>query len=327
MRFAVASTILTAIASHEAVTAFCPAETRTSFSTASSFQRQVRSEVALIARHPPRLFAPSFQRQSLLPRFHADGNADEQGDLDKDDVQNNPYADSNYPELEFVNYDDPEYVVDQGIDDDEFFSASPERDDDKKTLLEIEAMREERRRRNDEYQFETYHAQVLRGGEISKGEWTVFQTDTFMGEEVVKGRHPEARHVPRLLKWDKVLKVVSRGNKIVVDPDADWRVDGERIVHEQRLATLDDFPHLMMGNAGSEDGEELVWEEEDHIHVSRTFWPSEMTSLDFRGPGEICVSGGHTLFAMPCSSIFKSNLKIMTAIQGMRGHLVKCAQN
>jgi len=36
-----------------------------------------------------------------------------------------------------------------------------------------------------------------------------------MGEDVVKGRHPEAQHVPRMLKWDKVLKVVSRGNKII----------------------------------------------------------------------------------------------------------------
>ena len=38
---------------------------------------------------------------------------------------------------------------------------------------------------------------------------------TFMGEDVVKGRHSEAQHVPRMLKWDKVLKVVSRGNKII----------------------------------------------------------------------------------------------------------------
>jgi hypothetical protein len=54
----------------------------------------------------------------------------------------NPYADPNYPDLEFVNYDDPEYQVDQGTGD-EFFDADS-------TEAQIEAMREDRRRRNDE---------------------------------------------------------------------------------------------------------------------------------------------------------------------------------
>ena len=45
-----------------------------------------------------------------------------------------------------------------------------------------------------------------------------------MGEDVVKGRHPEAQHVPRMLKWDKVLKVVSRGNKIIKGEDL-WSLE------------------------------------------------------------------------------------------------------
>ena len=57
----------------------------------------------------------------------------------------NPYADPNYPELEFVNYDDPEYLVDQGTGD-EFF-------DPDSTEAKIEEMREDRRRRNDECKF------------------------------------------------------------------------------------------------------------------------------------------------------------------------------
>ena len=77
-----------------------------------------------------------------------------------------------------MNYDDPEYSADRS----EYSDGSDEIiDRADATLAEIEAMREDRRRRNDEYQFETYHATVLRGGERCLGEWTVFQTDTFLG--------------------------------------------------------------------------------------------------------------------------------------------------
>mmetsp|Transcript_16936 Transcript_16936/g.36712 ORF Transcript_16936/g.36712 Transcript_16936/m.36712 type:complete len:690 (-) Transcript_16936:161-2230(-) len=198
-----------------------------------------------ISYHPrgatPRIAVPS----PTTTRLYTTGKSDDATNDGSNDSDENPYADPNYPDLEFVNYDDPDYSVDQGVGDD----VEPYNDD--ATLAEIEAMREERRRKNDEFQFETYHANVLRGGERSLGEWAVFQTDTFMGEEVVKGRNPAALGVPRLLKWDKVLKVVSRGSKIVTDPDAEWRVDGERIVHEERLATLDDFPTLMMSEGSS----------------------------------------------------------------------------
>ena len=205
-----------------------------------------------------------------------------------DEAPENPYADPNYPDLEFVNYDDPEYSVDQGLGDSELY-------DEDTTLAEIEAMREDRRTRNDEYQFETYHASMLRGGERALGEWTVFQTDTFMGEDVVKGRVPELTGVPRLLKWDKVLKVVSRGTKIIHDPDAEWRVDGERILHEEVLANVDDFPILMMKDE-EEEVDELKWESEDIEHVENKFWPSEMAPTDFRGPGgNMCVGAAYTI--------------------------------
>ena len=61
---------------------------------------------------------------------------------DEEEKPENPYADPNYPDLEFVNYDDPEYQVDQGQGD-EFF-------DPESTEAQIEEMREDRRRRNDE---------------------------------------------------------------------------------------------------------------------------------------------------------------------------------
>lgn len=224
----------------------------------------------------------------IISVLQATNDKEEEEDKDETEEDENPYADPNYPELEFVNYDDPEYKVDQGFGDNEVFD-----DEEDKTLVEIEAMREDRRKRNDEYQFETYHATVLRGGEVALGEWTVFQTDTFLGSDIIKGRNPEAAHVPRLLKWDKILKVVSRGSKVIIDPDAEWRVDGERIVHEERLATEDDFPALMMQE---EVVDELQWESEDIEHVENVFWPKEMSSVDFRGPGGcMCVGSAYTI--------------------------------
>jgi len=282
----------------------------------------VRGRCGTVARHHPThttTVAPHYtiDRLSRLPSSSATSLHATESDPSDDDTNDessssppseNSYANPDYPELEFVNYDDPNYTVDQGVGDEVYEDRSSALSEDA-TLAEIESMREYRRKRNDEYQFETYHANILRGGERSLGEWTVFQTDTFMGAEVVEGRHPEAKGVPRLLKWDRVLKVVSRGSKIVVDPNAEWRVDGERIVHEERLATVDDFPTLMMmsEDGGEEDdddnGEEgggndalLKWESEDVAHVENTFWPSEMTALDFRGPGGImCVGKAYTI--------------------------------
>ena len=81
----------------------------------------------------------------IISQLHAtNGKEEEDKDTEEED---NPYADPNYPELEFVNYDDPEYKVDQGFGDNEVFD-----DEEDKTLVEIEAMREDRRKRNDEYQ-------------------------------------------------------------------------------------------------------------------------------------------------------------------------------
>ncbi|KAL3823069.1 hypothetical protein ACHAXA_011121 [Cyclostephanos tholiformis] len=238
-------------------------------------------------------------------------------------TNDNPYADPNYPDLEFVNYDDPTYSADRS----EYSDGSDVDNVDgvETTLAEIEAMREERRRRNDEYQFETYHASVLRGGERSLGEWTVFETDTFMGRETRDGRDPSAIGVPRLLKWDKVLKVVSRGTKNIVNPDAEWRVDGERIVHEERLATPDDFPTLMMIDDEDDDDDEslvggeaagggpspLNWDSVDVAHVEYVrCYPSEMSSVDFRGPGgNMCVGKAYTICdATPLSSSSSSSI-------------------
>ena len=58
---------------------------------------------------------------SLPPKFRL--RAETSDDDDEEVKSENPYADPNYPDLEFVNYDDPEYKVDQGVGD-EFFDSS-----------------------------------------------------------------------------------------------------------------------------------------------------------------------------------------------------------
>jgi len=62
-------------------------------------------------------------------------------------------------------------------------------------------------------------------------------------------------------------------------------------VHEEQLATIDDFPSLM-----NVEAPELAWDDEHVQHVGSTYWPSEMDSLDFRGPaGNMCVGKAYTI--------------------------------
>ncbi len=156
-------------------------------------------------------------------------------------------------------------------------------------------MREERRRRNDEYQFETYHAECLKSGEEFKGEWTVYRTSTF-----IEGAGDADGVRPRFKKEEYVRKVVSSGSKIKIDEPAEgfeMRVDGERLIHKERLAEAADF----------EDDDE--WEEVvadsmiaaddrdiDVEMVGKRYWPKEMSSWDFRGPpGNMCVGNAYTI--------------------------------
>ena len=117
------------------------AATTTAFT--APVQQRHQGLVGSIAREP----VAAYTRTSL---------AAESSD-DEEEKPVNPYADPNYPELEFVNYDDPEYVVDQGTGD-EFFD----------TEAEVEAMREDRRVRNDEYQKDLAIRVVLESLELSR---------------------------------------------------------------------------------------------------------------------------------------------------------------
>ena len=152
------------------------------------------------------------------------------GPLRSDEQEDSENPEEFYPDLEFIDYSDPNYVIDQGMGD-EFFPAvggGDNNNNDDDTEQQIEAMREDRRRRNDEFQFETYFAKILKNGDEYCGEWTVYKTSTFLDDVP----DDEAGY-PRLVRAKHPMKVKSRAYKIKVDTDSEFRVDGERICHEE----------------------------------------------------------------------------------------------
>jgi hypothetical protein len=213
-------------------------------------------------------------------------------DEDTDDAvgKANPYQDPNYPDLEFVDYSDPEYRVDQGVGD-EYFDA------DQSTEAQVEAMREERRMRNDEYQFETYYKEILKEGGEFKGEWSIFTTSTFTDGKV------DSNGRPRLAKAAGPLKVISRGERIELEHEGGKegtdRLEFQRILHREKVY------------ADSEEAEsksaELLRQEE--ISMGTKFWPAELSSNDFRGhQGIMCVGNAYTICtAVPLSAASSSS--------------------
>lgn len=196
---------------------------------------------------------------------------------DEDEKPENPYQDPNYPELEFVNYDDPEYQVDMGVGDEFFDSTSTEE--------RVEEMREERRVKNDEFQFETYYRDVLKEGKEFKGEWTVFRTSTFLDGELDKNGRP------RLSKAAGPFKVISRGERVNTASDkqesSSNRLEFERILHHEKI----------FNDPEDEDVEKTKDElEQEELSMSTTFWPDQMSAFDFRGQqGIMCVGNSYTI--------------------------------
>uniref|UniRef100_A0A7S2RA73 Plastid lipid-associated protein/fibrillin conserved domain-containing protein n=1 Tax=Eucampia antarctica TaxID=49252 RepID=A0A7S2RA73_9STRA len=237
----------------------------------------------------------SYGKKKFL--FSSAGQNDEAADEEEEAKPVNPYQDPNYPDLEFVNYDDPEYAVDQGVSDGEYYDPLAARMIEKEATEEaIEEMREERRRKNDEFQFETYFASVLRNGEEFKGEWEVFKSSTFLPGFADK----EEENGPQLMKGRKIIRTVSGGKKVKVPTDSDFRVDGERIVHTERVATAEDY------DDDFEDTEEVSEQHANAVEeiLSNHYWPEEMSSYEFRGPaGTMCVGNAYTI----CDSIPLSN--------------------
>ena len=185
--------------------------------------------------------------------------------------------------MEFVDYSDPDYVVDQGAGD-EFY-------DETSTEEQIEEMREDRRRRNDEYQFQTYFKELLREGKAYKGDWSVYQTSTFL--EAMKDKAVDANGFPRMLKSSRPLYVTSTATKYTVDCDSEFPTDAERIRHKETVTARPDI----------EDDDDVVSPAEEDANkaiLGSLYWPEELSAFDFRGEkGIMCVGNSYTI----CTSV------------------------
>jgi hypothetical protein len=218
--------------------------------------------------------------------WFSSSSSNTENDDDANSNSVNPYADPNYPDLEFVNYDDPEYSAGQDGEDDYL-------DGSLNTEEQVEAMREERRRRNDEYQFQTYWTSIWGAGDVEyKGEWTVYYSNTFFPEVDDDGTDDatsdEDGLLPRLIQASEApLSVISRATKELVDSDTvgAYPVDAERIRHTERL-------EQPMGDAELA----LAGTDETERHVLRqTYWPEQLAATDFRGPQGIMVCGKYVM--------------------------------
>jgi hypothetical protein len=223
----------------------------------------------------------------------------------------NPYADPNYPDLEFVNYDDPEYQIDYGIMDDDNEKATNRSPSETEQL--IEEMREERRRQNDEYQFQTYFKEVLKNGATFHGEWTVYKTSTFQQQnhddntEQTSMLASSSLTPPKLIqvggevsgrtKSSPTILVTSRGYKEILsnsnDDDDDINSysskfaplssDMERIRHEQSIYS-NDLPIDI-------DDKDPETKKVSIEIVGTSYWPEQLAPDDFRGHQGIMVCG------------------------------------
>ena len=233
--------------------------------TPSRLKSAITSQQHVLSRHRESQTSPS------VVLLAAEDDDNEEGKKEDE----NPYSDPNYPDLEFVNYDDPDYKVDQGVGD-EFY-------DPDSTEAQIEVMREERRQRNDEYQFETYYKDILQGGKEYKGEWTVFETSTFMD-----GVDNDAANggIPRLMKVAKPLRVISWSERVTKDSDEEtvFACDNDRIIHKEKIYSDPDE---------EKDSKQIDREQKS---IEAKFWPDEMTPFDFRGQqGNMCVGSAYTI--------------------------------
>lgn len=217
-----------------------------------------------------------------------------------------PYGDFDYTNYtpEFVDYSNPDYIVDQGLVEGEEMGANGITDEEI-----LEEMREERRKRNDEYQFQTYFATVWQNGAEFKGEWTVYGTTAFINNDSVNTKEEE--EYPGLVKAKRVARVISSASKELVRPDAKWRGDREVIRHveyevtneanEATLTSIRDVDtdsgfgrHNNNNNNNGFDAD--LSTAATRTPLSMRYWPQEMTSFDFRGQqGNMCVGVAYTV--------------------------------
>lgn len=244
-------------------------------------------------------FAPAVETVPIFGRLHLSADADaaaddvDADDGDNEEAQENPAADPDYPDLEFIDYSDPEYQVDQG-NNEELFAADS-------TDAEIEAMREDRRRRNDEFQFQTYFSDCLQSGDEYKGEWTVYKTSTFLPDLEV----PQDG-LPRLVKAGQVLNVISSAYKTTVKSKSKYPTDAERIRHEENAVSDKDSDSYKewaaaLDTQDDDDDDDESSQSPEAVRTEKeimgnTYWPEQLAANDFRGPQGIMVVGAaHTI--------------------------------
>ena len=147
----------------------------------------------------------------------------------KDPSDDDDNEKDNYPfDLEFIDYDDPNYTVDQGlVEGEEFYNPAESKAE---TEREIEKMREERRKQNDLFQFNTYFTKFVKEKEWH-GVWTEYKTSTFM-DNVAEKDKVDANGLPKLAKGRVPLKVISSGTKEMLDP---WGPENEVIIHNESV--------------------------------------------------------------------------------------------
>lgn len=299
MRLTIGATALAAALLPASSGAFVPLSPAPPSSSAA-FVAHVGAE-----RHPFIVHAPN--PSAAVMAMAADGKEGNDEDTDAD-ASVNPYADPNYPELEFVNYDDPEYMTDQGLTGDDVLTPSEQRVlssamSEEEAEKEVEKMREDRRRKNDEFQFETYHASFLKSGDLFRGEWELFRTSTFL-PDLEDDTDESGVVVPRLVRGRNVLRMVSSGKKVPAEEGgegSDRHVDSVRLVHEDRASTGGPYVDAATGAALSSSGDlpPDAADFEDEIRTN-AYWPERMGPYDFRGEqGIMCVGNGYTI----CKSV------------------------
>lgn len=254
----------------------------------NSQQAPQKSQIALNVARFQLLQPTPFHHKKSSFRLAIQDSDNTDGDDDSDTPAFNPYADPNYPDLEFVNYDDPEYSIDRSL-------SAAEAGIDDEVLLE--QMREERRVANDEYQYNTYWHTVWNAGlSTYRGEWTVYYSSTFFpqfDDEEEGEDAPEEGSVsnglPRLIQLsDAPLTVVSRAmiqnvtttTTTTSDPTV-WSANSY-ITHIEELE--EGMGDVALATAGGAD-------ETEQLVVSQTYWPEQLLQSDFRGHQGIMICG------------------------------------
>ncbi|KAG7348547.1 hypothetical protein IV203_017252 [Nitzschia inconspicua] len=270
-------------------------------------QQRVQHEFSISTTTTSSTFASTKIHQRWYPSHSSSFARWAQNDDDNDDdetenendgtTKKNPYQDPNYPDLEFVDYSDPEYQVDQGVGD-EFFDPTSSSSSSSSTEAQVELMREERRVKNDEYQFETYYKEILKEGQEFKGEWMVYHTSTFTDGETDENSRP------RLAKAAGPIKVISRGERVQLEPtESDDnnnnnsnsnknRLEYQRILHHEKVSS-----DIGSGNKNDEEKRKTTVQlEQEKKSMETKYWPDQLSFADFRGhQGIMCVGNAYTI--------------------------------